>query len=249
MARLNTNAELWATLTQFGVIRDSTVAALALASTVAPAAGSTSVILSSAATGLSTGDEIRLGPTGGAQVALVVAISTTGATDALSFRSPLAEALLGGSPVVKVTRTDLGDLMDDGVQLEVQSDIQTINAATQRNAYAHHVAHTDGLVTVGLENISWENLLASVGDDEANIKGGTTASDPTVVDWLPDNFDTVKPIHFYAQGTLKDGTSVEVQFFDCDIDPAKTMNLARGQDAPLNLGYYPRVIRWIKPLA
>jgi hypothetical protein len=245
MARLNTNAEVWSVLTQFGVMRDSTgFTALAL-STVDEAAGSTAVTLSAASTTLSTGDYIRIGPTGGAEIAKVSALST----DTITLSWPLGETKSAGTAVALVTRVDLGDLTDDGVALEIQTEFNTINAGTQRNAYVHHVAHTDAVANIGLENISWENLLASVGDLESNIAGSGTAANPTVVHWLPDNFDTVKPIAFWCRGALKDGTGVELIFHDCDIDPAKTMTLSRGQDAPLNLAVYPRFISWLKPLA
>jgi hypothetical protein len=246
MARLNTNAEVWSVLTQFGVMRDSTgFTALAL-STVAEPAGSTGIALSAGSTTLSTGDYIRIGPTGGAEIGKIDSLSTAGV---IGLSWLLAEDKLAGAAVVRVDRTDLGDLSDDGVAMEIQTEFNTINAGTQRNAYVHHVAHTDSLANIGLENISWENLLASVGDLESNISGGGTAASPTTVHWLPDNFDTVKPIAFWCQGALKDGTGVEVIFHDCDIDPAKTMNLSRGQDAPLNLAVYPRFITWLKPLA
>jgi len=225
---------------------DSTGGSTLVLATVAAAAGASALTVGTNSSLISTGTYVRIGPMGGAQLAFVTAVSTA---DVLTLRSQLAESVSTGETVREQARVVIGDTDDNGVQNNINTDITTINAATQRNAYAHFVAHTDMLVEVGIINISWENLLATVGDDEANISGAGTVADPTVAYWLPDNWDSVKPIHFWARGTLKDGTIVEVQFWDCDIDPAKSMALARGQEAPLGLSFFPRIEAWFKPAA
>ncbi len=245
MPRTNANGELWDALTEFGRLLDSTGGSTLATASAAAAAGASAVTAANS-TVLSTGTYIRIGPMGGAQLAYINAISTM---DVLTLRSELAEDVSTGETIRELERTILGDTDDNGVQSNVNADITSINAATQRNTYAHLVAHTDMLVEVGILNISWENLLATVGAPESNLSGAGTVADPTVAYWLPDNWDSVKPIHFWARGTLKDGTIVEVQFWDCDIDPAKSMALARGQEAPLGLSFFPRIEAWFKPAA
>lgn len=245
MPRTNANGELWDALDEFGRIIDSTGGSSGITTASTAAKGATSLTVS-ASSGLSTGTYIRIGPTGGAQLAYIESISTA---DVLTLRSQLAEAVSTGETVFEQARTILGCTTDAGVQTNINTDITTVNSACQRNAYAHLLAHTDAVVEVGILNISWENLLATVGVAESNLSGAGTVADPTVAYWLPDEWDSVKPIHFWARGTLKDGTIVEVQFWDCDIDPKKSLAFARGQEAPLGLTFFPRVEAWFKPAA
>lgn len=243
MARLNTNAELWAYISQFGVMWDSTSGLSTTVSTGGIAAGSSTLPLEASSTG-STGSYIRIGPRGGTEVAKVEAGSSVSAT----LQSFVAEPHSSGSPVVELIRTDLGDISDQGINVDVTADMTTINVATQRHAYGHHVAHTDYACVVQLENLSWENLLVAMGIPEANLHGGSSVADPNVADWISDQIDTITPLQFYGVGALKDGTAVEVQFFDCDFNPNKTFNMARGQDAPLEFTFYARIIRWLNPV-
>jgi hypothetical protein len=150
-------------------------------------------------------------------------------------------------PVAPITRTNLGDISDSGVTLEVETDRTPINVATRRHRYATHTAHSNYRGSVQLENISMENLLTCMGMPETGLHGAGTVADPTVVDWLPDLIDTVDPTAFYAVGALKDGTVVEVQWFDCDWDPTKTWTIARGQDAPLDFGFDAQHMRILNP--
>lgn len=247
MARLNTNAELWSHLSNFYVLWDSTSGVSTTVDSTAADVAATASTCGTAATttGLSTGTSyVRVGPRGGAVWALVEAASTVGFTAMSQF----GETLQDGDAVVEQVKTDLGDISDAGVSVDVTGDVTTINVATQRHAYAHHVAHTDFGCTVQLENLSVENLLTSMGMNDSLRHGGGTTADPYVADWLSDNIDTINPLAFIASGTLKDGTNVDVEFWDCDFNPAKTIALARGQDAPLEFTFFARVIRWKHPV-
>jgi hypothetical protein len=245
MARLNTNAELFAKLTLFGVMQDSTSGLSAVISTGAgPAAGGSTFGVSATATG-STGVYIRIGPAGGAEIGQVEA----GTSLAVTLKSQVLEAHSSGEAVVQQLRTDLGDIQDDGVQSDIQADRNRIDVATKRHRYAWHIQHTDYVMTVGLENWSAENLLASMAIPESNIHGAGSAADPTVVDWDPELIDTISPLHFYAQGAFKDGRTLEVQWWDVNIDPAKSFNMARGQDAPLTLAFTARMQRFLFPIS
>jgi len=248
MTRLNTNAELWSHLSNFYVLWDSTsgVSTTVDSTGVDVAASASTCPTAATAVGFSTAgtDYARIGPRGGACWALIEAATTTGITGV----SQWGEALSHGDPVVQQIKTNLGDIADSGVSVDVTADVTTINAATQRHAYAHHVAHTDYACTVQLENLSIENLLVAMGiNDDAKHGGGTTA-DPNVADWLSDNIDTINPLAFVAEGTRKDGTNMTVEFWDCDFNPAKTIALARGQDAPAEFTFFARMIRWKHPV-
>lgn len=247
MTRLNTNAELWSHLSNFYILYDSTSGvSTTVDSTAADVAATASTCgTAGTSTALSTGTSyVRIGPRGGAVWALVEATSTAGFTAVSQF----GEALSHGDAVVEQIKTDLGDIADSGISVDVTGDITTINVATQRHAYAHHVAHTDYACTVQLENLSIENLLTSMGIGDSAMHGGGTTADPNVADWLSDSIDTINPLAFIAEGTRKDGTNMRVEFWDCDFNPSKTFPLARGQDAPVEFMFYARNIRWSHPV-
>lgn len=243
MPRLNTAAEVWSRLTQFGYMYDSTVAGFVnttLSSTVGTSGASLTVAAGSTA---KDGSYIRIGPNGGASVAQI----ESGTSVAFTLKSQIGEIHSTGEAVVELRRIDLGPTSDDGVSLEVQSERTTVNFGTQRHAGVHHVAHTDYQCQVGLEALSLENMMVSLGINENRVHGAGSTADPYVADWTPDNIDEVKPLHFWARGALHDGSVVEVQFWDCDFDPAKTMALARGRDAPLGFTFNARHIRILDP--
>lgn len=247
MTRLNTNAELWAYLSNFYVLWDSTsgLSTTVDSTGVDIAASGTTCPTAATAASLSSGvSYVRVGPRGGAVWSLVETSTTAGFVGVSQF----GEALVHGDAVVEQIKTDLGDIADSGISVDVTGDVTTINVATQRHAYAHHVAHTDYACTVQLENLSIENLLTSMGIGDGNKHGGSTTSDPDVADWTPDNIDTINPLAFIAEGTRKDGTNMRVEFWDCDFNPSKTFPLARGQDAPVEFTFYARHIRWAHPV-
>ena len=231
MARVNNNSELWAALSQFGYAYDSTKTALTMAK--AAAAGATTIKLS-AATGLSTagGDWLRVGDDSNYEMC-----KTEIATTSPTLVSGLAFAHSSAEVVHFLTRTNVGDVSDEGVSDEISADRTQINAATQRHAYDHHINHTNYRVTVNLENLSVENWAVTAGILESNITGAGTTADPHVVDFTPDDLDGYDPLFFWARGTLKNGNNVEIQWWDCRIDPTKTVTYARGQDAPLQLAF------------
>jgi len=244
MARTNTNAELFKALSQFGMMDDSTAASkVSTTLSAAYAAGVSTVKIASAVGGTAL-DYIRIGPSGVMEVAQIETASTSAV-----LVSKTAYAHAAGETVLELTRTILGDLSDDGVVVDVAADRTRIDAATRRHAYDYNINHTEYKATVNLENLSDENVLTSLGIPETNRHGAGTAADPYVADATPANLDTIKPVHFWARGTLGNGNTVEVQMWDCRIDPSKSVKFARGQDAPLQLVFNSQHVRWLNPVA
>ncbi|MFA6044193.1 MAG: hypothetical protein WC718_04355 [Phycisphaerales bacterium] len=244
MARTNTNAELWKALSQFGMMDDSTAASKVNTTLSAAYAAGVSTIKIASAVGATALDYIRIGPSGVMEVAQLETNTTNPA-----LVSKIAYAHASGETVKELTRTILGDLSDDGVQVEITADRTRIDAATRRHAYDHNINHTEYRVTVAMENLSDENVLTSLGIPESNRHGAGTAADPYVADATPANLDTINPVHFWCRGTLGNGNTVEVQMWDCRIDPSKSITFARGQDAPAQLVFNTQHIRWLNPVA
>ncbi len=243
MARLNTNAELWKALTQFIVMIDSTATPLSTTLANAIAVGGTAANLTSA-TNASTDDYIRVGNDAIYEVAQLEGSTTAGTT-----KSGFAYAHAAGLAVVELRRIDAGDISDDGISVSSVADRERIDVSTQRHAYDWNVRHTDFEITANLENLSPENFMLVQGILDSSVTGAGTTADPDVSDWTPENFDSIDPIHFAARGTLGNGNTVEVQFWDCRVNPTATITLARGQDAPLQLVFNPRHVRWLNPVA
>jgi len=187
---------------------------------------------------------VRIGNSGSMDIGTIETASTS-----MVLKSVTAYAHTTAEAVVELTRTNLGDLDDNGVQYDVVADRTRIDAATRRHGYDHHINHTEFKVTVALENLSVENMLAALGIPDTNIHGAGTVADPYVADGTPDDFDSIEPVHFYARGTMGNGDTVEVQFWDCRIDPSKSMAFARGQDVPAPLVFNAQHIRWLNPVA
>ncbi|MFA6044192.1 MAG: hypothetical protein WC718_04350 [Phycisphaerales bacterium] len=248
MARTNSNAELWKALSQFGQMTDKSTGPTTLRTTVAVASVVGAATCKMAAkTGASTagGDYLRIGSPGVMEV-----VKTEGASTNMPLVSKLAYAHAAAEVVRELDRTILGDLSDDGVQLEVTADRTRIDAATRRHAYDHNINHTDYTVTVALENLSDQNVAASLGMADSVVHGAGTSSplDPYVVDMTPATLNTQNPVHYWARGTLGNGNTVEIQFWDCKVDPTKTITFARGQDAPAQLVFNAQHFRWINPV-
>jgi len=248
MARTNSNAELFKALSQFGKMTNKSTGATTLRTTVASASvvGATTIKLA-AKTGASTGggDYVRIGSPGVMEIA-----KTEGASTNLPLVSKMAYAHAIGELVWELDRTNLGDLSDDGVQLDVAVDRTRIDAATRRHGYDYNINHSEYKVTVSLENLSCENLLAAVGIADSAMHGAGTSTplDPYVVDWTPASLSGESPVGFWARGTLGNGATVELQFWDCKVDPSKSIGLARGQDAPAQLVFNAAHWRWINPV-
>lgn len=244
MARKNTNAELFSHVTQFGYLADKSTGAatfITTLATTAPAAGTSLTVAAASTIQATTGNLGYVGDAGNVEMFKLEAISTA---DVLTLVSGLAYDHSTGEAVKELTRTNMGDISDDGVQVEVSADRNAINVATERHTYHHHIAHTDYQVTVQLENLSDENLYVMMGIPEATAGLGT-AADPHVIDWMPDEIDTIDPLFFYMTGVLKGGDLVEIQFMDCRLDPTKTITFARGQDAPAQIVFNTRLHRFM----
>lgn len=245
MARTNTNAELFKALSQFGMMTDST-AGLDTTFSAGEAVAQTTLSLTSKV-GAAASDYVRLGHSGRMEVGQIESVST--AANEITLKSKIAYAHVALEVVHELDRTNLGDLSDDGVTLEVTADRTRIDAATKRHGYAYNINHTEYRVTTALENLSNENILASLGIADSEVHGAGSTADPYVSDATPANLDTIDPVHFYARGTLGNGDIVEIQFWDCRIDPSKSVTLARGQDAPLQLVFNTQHFRWLNPVA
>jgi len=244
MARSNTNAELFKALSQFGRMATSTATFDMEVSATSSVGASTFTVATS--TIASTGSYVQIGVSGSYDVGKIEALST--ADTGFTLHSKAAYIHSTGEHAIALSRTNLGDLDDNGVQHDVAADRTRIDAATKRHGYDHNINHTEYKVTVALENLSVDNVAAALGIPDAGVTGAGSTADPYVTDMTPDDFDTISPVHFWARGTMGNGNTVEIQWWDCRIDPSKSVQLARGQDAPMSFSFNAQHFRWLNPV-
>ena len=245
MARLLTNAELWSHVTAVGVIRDVSGGGSTTIATTALAVGDTAVTLA-AASSFANDDLIRIGDESNEEVAV---IESGGGTTSLVLSSGVAYAHAVGEAVVEQERTVLGDVADDGIDVEYQADRTQVNAATRRERLAFLIGNVNARMTFDVRNHSLENVAATLGVSEGNITGAGSAADPSVMDATPDDWDEQANQSFYFTGALKNGTTVEIQLWRTSVDPNKTVTYARGGSPSLPFAVDVGHVRYYSPVA
>jgi hypothetical protein len=238
MARLYKNAELFSHVTEIGYMREAT-GTHGDTTLSANAAKGASTITVTSATNFADGDYLFIGAPGDTQE--IAQQSGAPAGSVITLRSTLAMAHLSGEEVSEVTRTKLGDLSDDGVDVTWgEGDFNAITAATKRGAVGYLVGHASQLLEFSVINTNPENVAASLGIPEANVTGAFTAANPTKLDMAPDDFVTAVAAAWYFVGLRKDGSTVEIQAWGVDVDPnTGAQKFARGQASPARFRLRP----------
>lgn len=242
MARLLTNAEIWDAITTVGVLRDDSVDS----TTVAAAAAVDQPDFEVAAAGTIAADDIlRIGNEANQEVVIVEALASTTVTCV----SNLAYAHAIGEPVESQVRTVVGDISDDGLDVEFQADRNQVNAATRRERLAFLIGNVNARCSFSLEGHSQENLAAALGILEANQHGAGSAADPYVMDMTPDDWAETDLLFqsWYFLGSLKNGTTVEAQFWRTQIDPNSTRNYGRGNPTLIPVAVDVGHVRYYQP--
>jgi hypothetical protein len=246
MARANTSDELWVAVSSAGFITDETAGTPGNTTSDAAYSAGDSVLSVVSETNFSAGDVIRLATGNSMEIGIV---ETTG-VGSITVESNIAFAHASGIAVVEQKRVDLGDISDDGVTRESSVERTEIRAATQAGTYATLVTNANARLGWNLLNHSEENVLFALGIDEAlsaRLHGAGTAVDPTVADLDPDNFNELTNIAVYFAGSLRDGSTIEVQGWNCDFDPNATISYLRGQAVSIPFAADVQHIRYLNP--
>ena len=242
MARLLTNADIWSHVTAVGVLRDVSGGMTSTVAVAATAKGDTSIEVAAIGT-LTTDDPFRVGDDNNEEVGFVESVSS----NVITTKNELAFAHEIGEALVEQERTVLGQLTDDGVDVEHQADRNQINAATRRERLGFLIGNTNDRVTFALRNHSLENIMAAMGVPEGNIGGAGTAADSSTADLTHDDWDTVENQAFYFTGALKNGTTVEVHLWRTEMDPNSTISYVRGQAADIPFALDGGHVRYFSP--
>jgi len=243
MARLNSSDELWAAVSEGGFIRDVTGGESDTLNAQA-AAGATSLTEATGTNAWSAGDYLRIESGSALEVAIVESYSTP----TITLVSPLAFTHPAGGAIVEQQKVNLGAISDDGINRENAVETTEIRAVTQAGIYATLVTSVSGRISFNLLNHSLENVLAAMGIDEGNIGGAGTAADPYVADLDFNKIDELLNHSIYFTGALKDGTTVQIEAWNCEFDGNQTVTYLRGQAVTLPFGAAVRHFRYLQPI-
>lgn len=241
MARLNTNEELWVAVSTFGIIRD---AAAGGSTTLSAAASATDTTLTVAdETGFAAGDYLRVSGGSGMEIHRIES-ATTGS---ITLKDQLVFDHLNGAAVEEVTKVDIGDITDDGVTRDTEVETSEVRAATQAGTYATLVTNVNGRVSANLLCHSLENVLLSLGIDEANIRGTGTAGDPYIADLTFNDIGTLANHACYFNGALNDGTTVEIHGWGVEFESNQSVTYIRGGTVSLPCAMKVSHLRYYVP--
>jgi hypothetical protein len=243
MARINSSDELWTVISEVGVIRDA-AAGESDTLNAAASAGATTLTETTGTNAWAAGDILRVGTGSAAEVAIVDSYTTP----TITLVSALMNDHAAGEPVVEQVKVNIGAIADDGVNRENAVETTEIRAATQAGIFATLTTSVSGRISFNILTHSLENVLLSMGIDEANITGTGTAADPYVADINFDDIGTLTNHAIYFTGARKDGTTVQIEAWAADFDGNQTVNYLRGQQVTLPLAAAVQAFRYYEPI-
>lgn len=243
MPRKNTNEELWTVCSEFGVLRDSSTTTPGDTLTDTAHAAGVSAVNVADETDFTAGDWIRVDGGNKMEIQKVTSV----AAGIITIDDQLAFDHVTGIAVKELDRVILGDITDDGVTRDSEVETAEIRAATQAGTYATLTVNVSGQITASLLNHSPENLLASLGIAESEVRGAGTSGDPYVTDIDFNNIGTVINEGLYLIGAMNDGTTVEIQGWGVEWEGSQSINYVRGGTVSLPVVANVKHFRYYMP--
>lgn len=232
MARANSPSEVFKRLTEAGIILDGSGSSTTTDTSATE--GDTTLSVNDESV-VADGDLIRVDADLDMEIH-TVASTTTGQ---ITLSAALGFDHASGVTVQPVTKTVLGDVTDDGVSEELTADLTDVGVATQQTRYTRLVDQVDGRLEFSVQNVNTDNMLVTVGIDDADVSGSGTGDDPYVAVHDPQKI-VDKPLGqmaVYLVGVLEDGTNVEVQGWNAEIDPNRSRTWNTGDQAPVPVAF------------
>ena len=168
-------------------------------------------------------DWIRVGANGSnAEVHQIDSVST----DTINLKYPLGRALAATEVVTLLSKEDLGATDENGVNQETTQGQTAIVAGTQKKTYLYINQNLEEVFTWALRDFDMENILASLGFDDADADLLGTSG---IV--LPlDDVVSVSYQPWVFEGVLEGGTLVYGVLMSAKVASAnQTMQFVEGQ--------------------
>lgn len=222
MTRLNNKKELWAHLSEVGVMRDTSGINTTVGANAA--AGATSLTVASG-TGSANGDIFRLND---GNIQQLNEISSGGGTTSWTLKYPLYYAVVTGDVAVEQLKTPLGHIVDGGVTVDFTGDDNAANVATRRLVLGYLTGHMEISASWAVLGLNPENYASRLGMLESNVTGSGTPSSPNrlVIDGT--KIKEQNDLAWYFNGVRKDGGFVEFQIWGAELDWTGSQQYGRG---------------------
>jgi hypothetical protein len=243
MPRKNTNEELWTVCSEFGVLRDAVGGTPGTTTTDEAHLAGVSVINVVDETDFTAGDWIRIDGGNKMEIQKVTSV----AAGAITIDDQIVFDHVTGIAVTELVRVILGDITDDGVTRDTEVETAEIRAATQAGTYATLTVNVSGQISASLLNHSPENLLASLGIAETELRGTGTTGDPWITDIDFNNVGTTINEGLYLIGAMNDGTTVEIQGWGVEWEGTQSIQYVRGGTVSLPVVANVKHFRYYMP--
>lgn len=238
MPRLNRKSELFQHITEVGVFRDTAGGGSSTIASAPPVAGALTVVTAASGTGFVTGDWVRVGGVHDRPEINQGAWATAALTPYMHwFRSRAV-----GDVIVEQSQVPLGHIAREGVRMNGQTALEAVGSATRTLEIADLAGYTKVTVEFNVLGLNIENVLTALGmlDTNANIAGAGTQFDTERAFINGAAFRQQNDLCWYVNGTRKDGRTVIVQFWGCEVNPtALQLGLARGRQASIPISLAP----------
>lgn len=237
-----TNAEAFKHMTNFRVARDKTTTPKGGKLTANILAGVDTFILAAAPAPVApvAGDMMRLGDE---YKEIVYVEAYNGTTREVTLVSKTEFAHSAGEGLVEQTAFKPGDLSEDGVMFNVETDYTDVRSATRRGVWYRNINNSTETGSASVLNISPENMLMSLGIPETDIHGAGTAADPYVVDLAMEKINTQGWQAFLFDGYMNDSSFVHGEFWDVQMAPNLQMTFRSGETVTVPLEWTAQHIR------
>lgn len=231
MSRLNTKSEVIADVTEVGIMTDVS-GGWSTTLDGAVSEGATALTVADGSS-VQDSDKFRLGDRPYIEAGIV---ESGGATANLTLQSVVSDDYDSGEAVVEVEDTPIGDLTEDGIEVQYDGGDTAIRSGTHKGVW-QYIPSGDRAISVAyaMLNLSMENLAESVGmDPSTRIAGAGTTADPYIIDIREDRFAEQPLRIWYFLGARLDGAVVRVEAFAGKVfAPGGSVSYAQGQASEL----------------
>lgn len=241
MPRLNRKSELFAHISEVGVFRDTSGGLSSTAQGALPAVETLNT-LEVAGAGAAAGDWFRVRANDNYpeinQVSSVAGVGPFTITPKYRWHRAIAV----GDPVVEQTQTPLGHIAKEGVKVAFTFGREAVDSATRRLRTAWLLGYAKVQVDFSVLGFNLENVMAALGmlDTSANITGAGTVNDTTRAFVNGAAIKEQNDLSWYVNGTRKDGRTLIMQAWGCEVDYSKIQKaLARGRAAMIPFSLVP----------
>jgi hypothetical protein len=246
MARLKGYREAFHHISEVGVFRDTSGGGSSTIASAPPVKGALTVVTAASGTGFATGDWVRMRSLDNYPEINQGSWATAAFTPYMRWMRAGAV----GDAMVEQTKTPLGHIEASGVSVRISAAIEEVPSATRRLIIGRLLGNMKVEVNFAALGFTAENILASLGmlDTSANITGAGSSTDTTRAFINGALIKEQNNLCWYVDGTRKDGRSLSLHFYGCEIDYTKLrLALARGKKVPVPFCLYPtHGMRWIE---